>query len=27
VPLVKPVFPRYRRQLEETGRRDLLEAS
>ena len=27
VPLVKPVFPRYRRQLEEAGRRDLLEAS
>jgi putative sterol carrier protein len=26
VPLVKPVFPRYRRQLEEAGRRDLLEA-
>jgi hypothetical protein len=24
---VKPVFPRYRRQLEEAGRRDLLEAS
>jgi putative sterol carrier protein len=27
VPLVKPVFPRYRQQLEEAGRRDLLEAS
>ena len=27
VPLVKPVFPRYRRQLEEAGRQDLLEAS
>ena len=27
VPLVKPVFPRYRKQLEETGRRDLLEGS
>jgi putative sterol carrier protein len=27
VPLVKPVFPRYRAQLEDTGRRDLLEAS
>ena len=27
VPLVKPVFPRYRRQLEAAGRRDLLEAS
>jgi putative sterol carrier protein len=27
VPLVKPVFPRYRRQLEEAGRADLLEAS
>ena len=27
VPLVKPVFPRYRKQLEEAGRRDLLEAS
>ncbi|MGH2713135.1 MAG: SCP2 sterol-binding domain-containing protein [Thermoleophilaceae bacterium] len=27
VPLVKPVFPRYRRQLEDAGRRDLLEAS
>ena len=26
VPLVKPVFPRYRRLLEEDGRRDLLEA-
>jgi putative sterol carrier protein len=27
VPLAGPVFPRYRRQLEESGRRDLLEAS
>jgi putative sterol carrier protein len=27
VPLVKPVFPRYRQQLEETGRRDLLGVS
>jgi putative sterol carrier protein len=27
VPLAEPVFPRYRRQLEESGRRDLLEAS
>jgi putative sterol carrier protein len=27
VPLVKPVFPRYRTQLEEAGRTDLLEAS
>ena len=27
VPLVKPVFPRYRQQLEDAGRRDLLEAS
>jgi putative sterol carrier protein len=27
VPLVKPVFPRYRQQLEEAGRRDLLGAS
>jgi putative sterol carrier protein len=26
VPLVKPVFPRYRAMLEEAGRRDLLEA-
>ena len=26
VPLVKPVFPRYRRLLEENGRQDLLEA-
>jgi putative sterol carrier protein len=24
VPLVKPVFPRYRRQLEDAGRQDLL---
>lgn len=27
VPLVKPVFPRYRAQLEEAGRDDLLEAA
>ena len=27
VPLVKPVFPRYRAQLEEQGRQDLLEAA
>ena len=27
VPLVKPVFPRYRAQLEEAGRSDLLEAA
>jgi putative sterol carrier protein len=27
VPLVKPVFPRYRAQLEEAGRTDLLEAA
>jgi putative sterol carrier protein len=27
VPLVKPVFPRYRKLLEDTGRQDLLEAS
>jgi len=27
VPLVKPVFPRYRAILEETNRRDLLEAA
>lgn len=26
VPLVKPVFPRYRQMLEEEGRTDLLEA-
>jgi putative sterol carrier protein len=26
VPLVKPVFPRYRTMLEEAGRRDLQEA-
>jgi hypothetical protein len=26
VPLVKPVFPRYRQMLEQDGRRDLLEA-
>jgi putative sterol carrier protein len=25
VPLVKPVFPRYRQMLEEAGRQDLLE--
>jgi putative sterol carrier protein len=27
VPLTKPVFPRYRKMLEEAGRKDLLEAS
>ena len=27
VPLVKPVFPRYRRMLEEEGRQDLLDAA
>jgi putative sterol carrier protein len=27
VPLVKPVFPRYRALLEENGRQDLLEAA
>jgi hypothetical protein len=27
VPLVKPVFPRYRAMLEESGRTDLLEAA
>jgi putative sterol carrier protein len=27
VPLVKPVFPRYRKMLEEQGRQDLLEAA
>src|SRR5947208_412614 len=27
VPLVKPVFPRYRTQLEEAGRNDLVEAA
>ena len=27
VPLVKPVFPRYRHMLEEAGREDLLEAA
>jgi putative sterol carrier protein len=27
VPLVKPVFPRYRQQLEDAGRPDLLEAA
>jgi putative sterol carrier protein len=26
VPLVKPVFPRYRKMLEDAGREDLLEA-
>ena len=26
VPLVKPVFPRYRAQLEEAGRQDLISA-
>jgi putative sterol carrier protein len=27
VPLVKPVFPRYKAQLEEAGRADLVEAA
>ena len=27
VPLVKPVFPRYKAQLEQAGRDDLLEAA
>jgi putative sterol carrier protein len=27
VPLVKPVFPRYRAMLEEAGRQDLMEAA
>ena len=27
VPLVKPVFPRYRTMLEEAGRQDLMEAA
>ena len=27
VPLTKPVFPRYKQQLEEQGRQDLLEAA
>ena len=27
VPLVKPVFPRYRKMLEEAGRTDLLDAA
>jgi putative sterol carrier protein len=27
VPLVKPVFPRYRKMLEESGRQDLMEAA
>jgi hypothetical protein len=27
VPLVKPVFPRYRKMLEDAGRQDLLQAS
>jgi putative sterol carrier protein len=26
VPLVKPVFPRYRKQLEDAGRQDLIDA-
>ena len=26
VPLTKPVFPRYRKMLEDSGREDLLEA-
>jgi putative sterol carrier protein len=27
VPLVKPVFPRYRKMLEDAGRQDLMEAA
>jgi putative sterol carrier protein len=27
VPLVKPVFPRYRQMLEDAGRQDLMEAA
>jgi putative sterol carrier protein len=27
VPLVRPVFPRYRKMLEDAGRQDLLEAA
>ena len=27
VPLVKPVFPRYRNMLEEAGRQDMMEAA
>jgi hypothetical protein len=27
VPLVKPVFPRYRKMLEEAGRQDLVEVA
>jgi putative sterol carrier protein len=27
VPLTKPIFPRYRKQLEDQGRQDLLEAA
>ena len=27
VPLVKPVFPRYRKMLEDSGRQDLMEAA
>ena len=27
VPLTKPIFPRYRKMLEEAGRQDLLEAA
>jgi putative sterol carrier protein len=27
VPLTKPIFPRYRKMLEDAGRQDLLEAS
>jgi hypothetical protein len=27
LPLVKPVFPRYRQQLEDAGRKDLIEAA
>jgi putative sterol carrier protein len=27
VPLTKPIFPRYHKQLEDQGRQDLLEAA
>jgi hypothetical protein len=27
VPLTKPIFPRYKKQLEDQGRQDLLEAA
>ena len=27
LPLVKPVFPRYRQQLQDAGRKDLIEAA